>query len=215
MKSLFSWSFTLLVTCVTGVTATPVLGDVIYDNITTNAWRLSFFSEDEHADDTTLSTGVGSIIRQVEVGAVRNSAFSGTYTGTMTVRLWSDIGSAPGALLGTARVPISLSDNVPHIFAASFSDIVAPTATIWTGVHFSYITQLGAGIVEGITAPSVGSGSGLRARHYPDNSWGVFNVGNSNPFLRINTVPSPSGVLLLGSMGLLSIRRRRHVPIVR
>lgn len=187
----------------------PASADIVYDNISANNWQSSLFSEDEYADDTTLSTGAGTIIRQVEIGVLRNPALAGPYSGTMTVRLWADAGGTPGALLGTSSVPLTLTDNVPHIIAASFNSVVAPGATIWTGVQFTFTTQLGAGIVEGIAAPSVGSSTSLRARHYPDLTWGVSSVGNSNEFIRINTVPSPSGLAMLGLALAAAARRQR------
>ena len=188
------------------------LADVIYDNITANSWHSSIFSEDEFADDTTLASGAGSAIGQVEIGVLRNPALAGPYSGTMTVRLWADAGGTPGALLGSASVPIVLTDNVPHIIAAAFPGTIATTATIWTGIQFTFVTQLGAGIVEGTVAPSVGSSSGLRARHYPDNTWGISSVGASNQFTRISTVPAPSALALLGLGTLVAARRRRLTP---
>jgi hypothetical protein len=184
-------------------------GVVVYDAITTNNWHSSFFVEDEFADDTTLSTGAGTLIRQVEVGVLRNGGFPGTYNGTMTVRLWADAGGVPGAFLGSATAPVSLSDNVPHIIAAQFAGVTATTGTIWTGVLFSFTTQLGAGIVQGTTVPSVGSSTNLMARHYPDSSWGVTAGPNFTNWIRIDTVPAPGGALVLGAGAALLGRRRR------
>jgi hypothetical protein len=186
----------------------PAHGDIIYDNITANTFHLSVFSGDEYADDTTLSTGAGSIIHQVEVGVLRSIGFPGTYSGTMTVHLWADAGGTPGTLFGTATVPIVLADNAPHIVPASFNSVVAPTATIWTGVAFSFTTQLGAGLVEGHAAPSVGSTTGLRAVHNPNGSWSVFDIGTINEFLRISTVPTPGAAVVTGC-GLMMWRRKR------
>jgi len=184
-------------------------GVVVYDAITAANWHSSFFVEDEYADDTTLSTGAGTVIRQVEVGAVRNPGFPGTYSGTMTVRLWADAGGTSGALLGQANAPISLSDNVPHVFAAEFPGVVATTATVWTGVYFSHTTQLGAGLVEGTVAPAVGSSTNLTARHYPDGTWGVVAGPTEFEFLRIDTVPGPGGAAWVGAGVVLLARRER------
>ncbi len=194
--------------CLGLLAAAPASASVIYDNITANSWHSSIFSEDEYADDTTLVTGAGSIIRQVEVGVLRNPALSTSYHGVMTVRLWEDSGGAPGSLLASVSRPIILDDGVPHIIPAIFPDTIATTATIWTGVQFTFVAQLGAGIVEGLVAPSVGSTTGLRARHYPDNTWGVFDVGGSNQFLRIDTAPAP-GPLCLLAIAAAAARRRR------
>src|SRR5262245_43232207 len=182
--------------------------DIVYDNISTNSWHSSIFSEDEYADDTMLSTGAGGVIQRVEVGVLRSFAFPGAYSGTMTVRLWSDAGGVPGSLLGTAAVPIVLSDDVPHIVGAAFPGIIAPTATIWTGVQFTFVSQLGAGIVEGIVPPSVGTSTGLRARRQ-NNTWSAFNVGSSNEFIRIDTVPAPASGVVVGAGVLAWARRRR------
>lgn len=184
-------------------------GVIVYDAITTNNWHSSFFVEDELAQDTTLSTGAGTTIRQVEVGALRNPGFSGAYSGTMIVRLWSDAGGAPGAFLGQATAPLTLSDDVPHVIAAQFPGVVATTGTIWTGVGFTFTTQLGAGIVEGTTPPSVGSTTRLTARHYPDNSWGVVAGGSETNWIRIDTVPSPGLIAFSLGAGLAACRRRR------
>ena len=189
--------------------ASTAAADIVYDSITGTPRQSSFFSEDELADDTTLSTGLGTIIRQVEVGVEKSSAFPGTYTGTMTVRLWSDAGGSPGSLLRTSVVPITLANSSVHIIPAEFPSITAPTATIWTGVQFSFVAQLGAGIVEGQLNPSVGSTTALRARNQ-GGTWNVFSLPGIHPFIRINTVPAPSALALLGAPFVIaSVRRRR------
>jgi MYXO-CTERM domain-containing protein len=188
-------------------------GAVVYDAITGNERRFTFFSTDEYAQDLFLTTGAGTTIRQVEVGVSRNPAFPGAYSGLMTVRLWADAGGAPGALLGVATAPVMVEDNLVHIFAASFgpTGVVSPTAAVWTGVQFSYATQLGAGLVYGRQDPVVGQWGRSDARHYPDGTWSVLSDRNDPAYIRIDTVPTPGALAAVVVGGLMATRRRRRI----
>ena len=186
-------------------------GAVVYDSITGNERRFTFFSTDEYAQDQFLTTGAGTTIRQVEVGVSRNPAFPGAYSGVMTVRLWADAGGAPGALLGVATAPVMVEDNLVHIFAASFGPIgvVSPTAAVWTGVQFSYATQLGAGLVYGRQDPVVGVWGRRDARRYPDGTWSVLSDRSDPAYIRIDTVPTPGAWAAVVVGVVVTTRRRR------
>lgn len=174
------------------VNSDSVRGDIVYDAITTNSWHGSIYSEYEYAEDTRLSTGVGTIVRQVEVGINKSGVFPGAYSGTMTVNLWSDAGGIPGTLLASSEVPVFLPDTSPRILVASFGGVAVPTQTIWTAVKLSFTTQIAAGIMEGHGMPSVGTSTDLRAQRI-NNQWALFAVAGHSEFIRINTVPGPWG----------------------
>jgi hypothetical protein len=188
-----------------GGLAAGARAQVVYDSITGNTRRSSLIMEDEFAQNLVLS--MGAAIGQVEVGVQRNPALTNAYTGAMTVRLWADVGGAPGALLGESIVPLSLGDNLVHIVAAGFaSGVQVASGRVWTGVQFSNSGQLGAGLVMGWDDPTIGTLGGLHGRHYPDGTWNIATTFDP-VYLRVSAVPSPAGPLLLG-LGVLAARRR-------
>lgn len=184
-------------------------GSVVYDGITGHNTSFVIYAESEYAEDATLSTGAMTPIRQVEVGIIKNPAYVGTYSGTMTVHLYADSANGPGVLLGTALVPVAVTDTQTHVFAASFTDVIAPTATIWIGSTFSYINQYGAGQTLTQSLPSVGSSAG-RIAYITNGQWFVNEGQLQHGMFRINSVPTPgAAVALAGGVCVLVGRRRR------
>jgi len=183
-------------------------GVVVYDAITTNNWHASFFVEDEFADDTTLSTGAGTTIRQVEVGALRNGGFPGTYSGTMTVRLWADAGGVPGAFLGagttrwcsrmmcrtSSRCSCRAWSRRPGRSGRACS---SPSQRSWA-----------RGSCSGRRPPAWAQRRTSRRATTPDNSWGVGAGPNFTNWIRIDTVPGPGAAVALALGGVLLARRR-------
>lgn len=183
--------------------------DIAYDNITNNPGRLVFISsDDEFADDTTIDPIAGMMISAVR--ARLYNASNNPYTGELRIWLYRDASGVPGSLLGAATTTITLASRTEGTFEVAFPNLVAPTVNLWTGYQVQIVgPQAQVGILED-NYPSIGQSSDRLARHYPDGSWGLSEVPDSNMLFQIVTVPSPTvaAALLLFSTALTSRRRR-------
>lgn len=183
---------------------------IAYDNITGKAGKsVLVSSDDEFADDTTLNASAGLTITAVR--ARLYNASNQPYTGELRFWIYGAGAGQPGSLLGSSVAPIKLAAQSEGTFEVPFANLTVPSAALWTGWQIPVVgPQAQVGVMLDAN-PSVGSSTALQARHYPDTTWGISNIPDSNFMFQIVTVPAPASATALGvlALGAVGARRRR------
>lgn len=202
------WALAAILAAVGGVAGAARAG-IGYDNLTGNTIEFSVHGDGyELADDTTLDPSFGLTITSVSL-LVRNPFTQGDYAGNLRVRVYSGSATEPGVELGTAQIPVLVAEGATQTFTVPFTGLTVPGVEIWTSFEFLNPASPLPGLISG-GEPSVGSSTNRTA--YRPQGTGPWTQSTTlqNPFaIRIETVPAPSGLTVLGAAGLGFARRRR------
>lgn len=211
MKKLF------LAVLALSVVSSPVVGNTIYDNTTTDTLITYFYSTGpftQIGDSVTLG-GTDRFLNSASVQFFNNGA-GGTFTASLS---FFNPGAPVGSQVGSSYVLNGLSINSLDILTVAFSNLNLQ----WTGDDLVFavaISNVGAGMDLGLNAfepPKVGSSNNgsIIVNSGSGFSTGATAAGQGNLYFAVDatTVPEPSTVTMAGgalAFGLLLAHRRRR-----
>lgn len=223
----------LRVAFVTGFTAVTLAGvssargnGIAYDALTTITppTTITQSSANWIGEDVALTPGsslnLNSIDIRTRMGA---SASQATFTGYLRVAIFSSetvfpSGIRPGTALWQGDISATWTRGQDLTLTAALGGMQLNTTTFWIGWCFvnsggaviNNSTANGLWVQQNTLGPSVGLTASGYATSPNGTSWITQSGGATQAFaLRVNVLPSPGALVVLGLAGVMAARRRR------
>ncbi len=220
----FQTALTAIVTL--AMTSGAMATGVGYDAITSMVPPVSVTQPTANwiGEDISLAPGSSLNVNSIEVRTwMSPSATQATLDGFLRIRIYSSqvvfpSGVRPGTLLWQADVSATWTRGEALDLSAAVSGFVLPSSSVWIGWSFVNAdgnvmssSASGLSVMQNSAGPVIGQTASGYATSMSGSSWTLQSPGAVAPYaLRVNVLPSPGALALLGCAGLVAASRRRR-----
>ena len=175
-------------------------------------------------EDVSLAPGASLNVNSIQIRTwMSASATQATIDGFLRIRIYASqvvfpASVRPGEILWQADVSATWARGQALDVTAAIDGLNLPSPSVWIGWSFMNLngnvmptSVSGISVMQNTAGPVVGQTAAGYATSSSGISWTIQNPGAVAPYaLRVNVLPSPGALALLGGAGMLAASRRRR-----